>query len=141
MRFFQLRDASNQPIYDLFFATNNDTGHEKMKEAMWKVDASGTYSFSDGADPSQQILFSPTPGADLAPRMSRDFRGRAVYAEEIYRHVSDTAYLEKHARDALRILESTVAISERIEVAAFKRDGTKRRSGSFPPDALVRFSG
>ncbi|MEK7331473.1 MAG: hypothetical protein AAB113_11805 [Candidatus Eisenbacteria bacterium] len=141
VRFFQLRDTSHQPIYDLFFATNHTTGHERMKEAMWKVDASGAYSFSDGADPNQRTLFSPQPGDDLAPLLWNHFRGRTVYTDEVYRHVADTAYLEKHARAALKILEDAgSSAAARIEVAARKQDGTKRRPSSFPPGVLVRFS-
>lgn len=141
VRFFQLRNVAGRPIYDLFFASNDATGHEKMKEAMWKVDESGDYSFSDGADPEQQILFSATPGPDLAPMLWRHFRGKAVYAEDVYRHVSDTAYLEKHARDALRVLENAApSAGKQIEVALFKRDDSKRRAGTFPRDALIRFS-
>lgn len=142
VRFFQLRDTGNQPIYDLFFATNNSTGHERMKEAMWKVDASGMYSFSDGADPNQQILFGPAPGADLSRRLWRAFQGKTVYVEDVYRHVSETAYLEKHAREALRILEGAAPTAiERIEADTLKRDGRKRRGRTFPPEVLVRFSG
>lgn len=141
VRFFQLRDADDRPIYDLFFATNNSTGHERMKEAMWKVDASGTYSFSDGADPNQRVLFSPTPGADLSPQLWRAFQGRTVYAEDVYRYVSETAYLEKHAREALQALESAAPTAvERIEVDTAKRDGKRRRGRTFPPDVLIRFS-
>lgn len=142
VRFFQLRDASDRPIYDLFFATNNSTGHEKMKEAMWRVDASGTYSFSDGADPNQQILFGPTPGIDLSLRLWRAFQGKTAYVEDVFRYVSETAYLAKHAREALRVLESAARTAvERIEVDTLKRDGKKRQGRTFPPEVLVRFSG
>lgn len=140
VRFFQMSDTNHQPIYDLFFATKNEKGHEKMKEAMWKVDASGAYSFCDGADPNQATLFSPTPGADFARPLWRHFHGRAVYAEEVYRFAQDTAYLEKHARDALRTLESNAPpVPERIEVEPLKRDGTKRRPDSFPNGTFIRF--
>jgi hypothetical protein len=65
-----------------------------------------------------------------------------VYAEDVYRHVSDTAYLEKHAREALRILENAASTAaERLEVAPLKRDGKKRQGRTFPPEVLVRFSG
>jgi hypothetical protein len=34
----------------LFFATNNELRLKKIKEAMWRVDESGTYTFSDATD-------------------------------------------------------------------------------------------
>jgi three-Cys-motif partner protein len=141
VRFFQLRDASGQPIYDLFFATNHELGHEKMKEAMWGVDATGAYSFSDGVDPAQATLFGPTPGADLAPRLWQHFKGRRIPVDIVFSFVRETAYLEKHARDALRVLESrTLEGQQFIEVEPVKVGGGKRRPGSFPSGTMVRFS-
>jgi hypothetical protein len=54
--------------YFLFFATNNAKGMQKMKEAMWKVDQSGEFRFSDATNPAQGLLFSPKPDFDLLRR-------------------------------------------------------------------------
>jgi hypothetical protein len=107
---------------------------------MWKVDGLGEYKFSDGVDPNQATLFTPTPGADFSHALWAEFRGRAVYAEEIIRHGHGTAYLEKHTREALRVLEENPSMkAERIEVEPLKKDGSKRRRGTFPDGTLVRF--
>lgn len=47
-----MRNERNTTDYFLFFAINNELGLKKMKEAMWRIEASGTYSFSDAIDPS-----------------------------------------------------------------------------------------
>ncbi len=36
-----------------------------MKEAMWKVDESGEFRFSDATDPNQMMLFDKTPDLQL----------------------------------------------------------------------------
>jgi len=59
--FFTMKDTKDKPIYDLFFATNHASGIDAMKSAMWKVDQSGDYSFSDATDPSQETLFTSEP--------------------------------------------------------------------------------
>lgn len=141
VRFFQLRDSNNQPIYDLFFASNNDLGHYRMKEAMWKVDATGYYSFSDGVDPAQQTIFSPDPGPEVATVLWQRFKGRTVDAVDVLRYTRDqTPYLEKHARAGLTILErSAASSSQHIEVAETKIDGLKRRANSFASGTLIAF--
>ena len=141
VRFFELRDQKNVPIYDLFFATNNPLGHYKMKEAMWKVDGSGAYSFSDGIDPRQATLFSPTPGRDFAPQLWQRFRGTTVPSETVLELTRDqTAYLEKHAREALTLLETDGVDGKRISVASTKADGKPRKKRTFPQGASITFS-
>jgi len=49
---------------------------------------------------------------------------------------NDTAYLRKHMLDALKLLEKAGDLA----VADTKADGKKRRAGTYPNDALVRFS-
>jgi len=41
VRSFELRDKNGRVVYHLFFASNKAKGHEKMKEAMWKVAPQG----------------------------------------------------------------------------------------------------
>jgi len=136
-----LYDVHQRPIYDLFFASNNPLGHVKMKEAMWKVDRSGTYSFSDGTDPNQVVLFRADPAAALGPMLCAYFGNREVDVREVFRFTDgETAYLEQHARKALLALEDASAdASERIQVRPLKRDGTPRRPRTFPAGTLVRF--
>src|SRR6266567_6974641 len=64
VRSFAMRNERNTMDYFLFFATNNELGLRKMKEAMWRLDESGTYTFSDATDPNQSVsLLSPTAGS------------------------------------------------------------------------------
>jgi three-Cys-motif partner protein len=140
VRYFAMRDRADRPIYDLFFASNHPLGHSKMKESMWKVDESGDFRFSDGVDPKQAVLFSNDPGKGLAPVLLRQFAGRTMDVGEVFGFVNDkTAYLEKHARAALKVLETPDSKFPRIAVANLKRDGLKRKGGTFPSGAIVTF--
>lgn len=141
VRFFHMRDRDNAPIYDLFFASNNDLGHYKMKEAMWRVDGTGSYSFSDGVDPAQAVLFTADPAREFAPQLWDYFRGKTVDATDIIQHTRDESpYLEKHARDALKIMETAEdAGAHRILVGAVKADGSRRRGKTFAPGTRVTF--
>lgn len=76
VRYFDMRDPDNRTVYYLFFASNNPVGHLKMKEAMWKVDPLGDFSFSDATDPNQPMLFNLDPSmAPLAADLANRFRG------------------------------------------------------------------
>jgi len=57
VRYFKMCDNDDRAIYYLFFATNNEIGNVRMKEAMWKVDDEGFYRFSDATDANQIVLF------------------------------------------------------------------------------------
>ncbi len=137
VRFFEMRDRRNQIPYYLFFATNHPLGFEKMKEAMWKVDPDGDFAFSDRTDPHMEALFADDCSADMARVLLDMFsNAESTTAEAIYEYVVDrTPYLKKHARAALRLLES----EGRIEVGDTKVDGGSRRQGTFPHTALVSF--
>ncbi len=138
VRSFEMKDKNGRTIYNLFFATNHPRGHEKMKEAMWKADESGLFSFSDATDPKQGILFSPTPQKDLAPILGEKFKGETVFSDEVLGYTNDeTAFLKKHAREALKLLESENGY--RIQVKSTKKDGSPRKRGTFPSGTIIEF--
>jgi three-Cys-motif partner protein len=83
---FAMRDSTNRVIYWLFFSTNNIRGLEEMKRAMWDVDRSGSFEFSDKFASSMGQLFQYTPG-DLARDLHATFAGRDLTVEEIQRFV------------------------------------------------------
>ena len=141
VRFFEMKDQNNRTIYHLFFATNHPLGHKRMKEAMWKADESGLFSFSDATDPKQGILFSPTPQKDLAPILGEKFKDKTIFSDEVLEYTNnETTFLEKHAREALKLLESENGYKDyRIQVESIKQDGSLRRKGTFPSKAIIKF--
>jgi three-Cys-motif partner protein len=141
--FFRMLSTNDTPIYDLFFATNHLLGFVKMKEAMWHADPTGGFRFSAGADPSQLMLLGPSPEIPLATALGRHFAGRRVLWEDIQEFTDmHPVYLAKHARHALRLMENgDLAVRGRVEVDDVKRDGTKRKRGTFPPGTSINFVG
>ncbi len=108
VRSFSMRNERNTMDYFLFFATNNELGLRKMKEAMWRVDESGTYTFSDATDPNQNVLFAAEPDRKLLARLLTDhFSGQEVTVEQIEQFVvRQTVFRETHYKKVLQTLES-----------------------------------
>jgi three-Cys-motif partner protein len=137
VRHFELRNENGRVVYYLFFATNSSIGHRKMKEAMWKVDPLGDFTFSDSTDPDQRILFPNASTLPLKSDLAARFRGRQVTVRQVEAYVLDvTGFIRKHMGEALGALESEGA----IVVAEMKTDGKKRKAGSFPNEALITFT-
>jgi len=82
---FSMYDNRNQLLYRLFFCTNNLRGLEEMKKAMWTVDKSGTFRFSDREIEGQQLLFLNGGFTDewLAIELLRKFLNQSVTAMQI----------------------------------------------------------
>ncbi len=135
VRYFEMRNSDNRVIYDLFFAGNHPLGHLRMKEAFWRVDPTSGFRFSDATNRNQLILFEADPSEALAPELKARFKGTERLAQEIIGFVeNDTAYLTKHAKKALTLLEG----AQEIEVFPFKTDGTRRTRG-FASGTIIRF--
>lgn len=125
VRSFAMRNERNLTDYFLFFATNNELGLKKMKEAMWRVDESGTYTFSDATDPNQSVLFSAEPDRQLLTRrIVEQFDGRETTVGEIERFVVRyTPFRETHYKKVLQVLEEANTIVP-ISPPAKRRRGT-----------------
>lgn len=128
---FVMRDAADRVIYWLFFCSNNIRGLEEMKKAMWTVDRSGGFEFSDKHAMALGKLFQ-YGDADLANDLiaAHDGTELTVRAVKEYVLVQTPAYKFK---EALAILERT----GRLEVVDAPAD---RRVGAFKELELrVRF--
>ncbi len=97
-RSFQMRNQNDAVDYYLFHATNHIRGLARMKEAMWKVDESGEFSFSDATDPDQLVLFEKEPRYEiLRNQILRRFTGRVASVGEVEEFVlAETAFRERH---------------------------------------------
>ena len=130
-----MRNADNRPIYFLFFVTNNDLGHLKMKEAMWRVDKEGDFKFSDATNPGQTVLFERDDfGEEVFKLIKEKFEKKKSDVDILKKFVqAETAFLDKHVTQALIFAEA----NELIEVDPIKKNGKKRRKGSFPAGAFI----
>ncbi|MDM7939711.1 MAG: three-Cys-motif partner protein TcmP [Methanothrix sp.] len=138
VRAFSMHDRADRLLYFLFFATNNSLGFSKMKEAMWKLDPSGQFRFSDRTNPEQCVLFAPGVMTEvyLSQDLKQSFHGKTVLSDKVLKFTSEeTAFTETHCRKALKIMEE----KREIVVSTIKNDGTKRRANSFPRGITIEF--
>lgn len=137
VRYFEMRDRNNRTQYYLFFATNNELGHLKMKEAMWRVNPDGEFRFSDATNPDQMVLFEADTTSILADILRGQFVGKGwVTGGDVLKYVENrTAYLKKHMTAALKDEES----AKRVQVEPTKTDGSRRRANTYPDSAKIAF--
>ena len=135
VRHFEMRNHDDRVVYYLFFGSNNPVGHERMKQAIWKVDPNGEFGFSDATNPAQTVLFKNPHTEDLAEQISSKFGGQSkLPVVRIETFVNDeTAYLRKHMTAALKHLEA----HSRLTAEPTKSDGKKRTAGTFSNEVLV----
>ena len=101
---FAMRGPDHRLIYWLFFCTNSLKGLEVMKKAMWKVDDTGRFEFSD-RDADQGMLTRYTQPM-LADDLARALRGRELTSEELKEYV--LIYTPEYRFDeAVKILKQT----------------------------------
>jgi len=125
VRSFEMRNDRGLVDYFLFFATNNWKGLEKMKEAMWRVDPSGGFRFSDATDPNQSVLFEPEPDRQLLrSAIQRRFDGqRATVGQAAQFIIEETPFLPSHYKRVLAAMEFEGQLAP-VNPAAKRRRGT-----------------
>ena len=137
IRSFKMINKINKTDYFLFFGTNNIIGLKKMKEAMWKLDKSGLFQFSDATySPNQPVLFELGPNYNqLKKILLKKYKGKSVSITDLeYFILTQTPFRETHYKT--QILRSM----EKGESADIKvRCQGKRRRGTFPPHCIVEF--
>lgn len=128
VRSFQMNNDRDVTDYYLFYGTNKLLGLAKMKEAMWKVDEFGEFTFSDATDPNQFVLFAKEPQLDvLRQQILARFDGQQATIAEIEEFVlARTAFRETHyKRQILRPMEiADPPLLTVIDAAPSRRRGT-----------------
>lgn len=107
VRSFQMRNDKDVTDYYLFYGTNSIRGLQRMKEAMWRVDTSGEFAFSDATNENQIVLFSEPRFEVLRSQIVEHFRGKETTVGEIEHFVvAETAFRETHyKRQVLKPME------------------------------------
>ncbi len=137
IRSFKMINRKNKTDYFLFFGTNNLIGLKKMKEAMWKVDETGMFNFSDVThNPQQPLLFQKVPDYSKLKRMlMRQFRGKQIKIEELeYFIIVNTPFRETHYKNILKLMER--CNPPEIKIIS---EGRRKRRYTYPYDCIVEF--
>jgi hypothetical protein len=135
VRAFEIPSADGHQGYYLFFATGDDVGLLKMKEAMWKADPLFGEAYRDMTDPSQPVLFEPRPDTGpLALHLKETF-GERVFTIEDAEHTTlvDTAFLPNAHLKTMTL--------KPLELAGYLRDDPASRNSpaTFPKRTRMRF--
>jgi three-Cys-motif partner protein len=139
VRSFQMRNSTGLTDYYLFYATNNILGLKKMKEAMWKVDETGEFTFSDATDPNQMVLFSKEPRYELLSKLILTrFGGHEVALSAVEEFVvTETPFRETHYKQQV-LKELELAQKPSVEVIDAPAG---RKRGTYPYSNMkLRFS-
>jgi len=137
IRSFKMINKINKTDYFLFFGTNNIIGLKKMKEAMWKLDKSGLFQFSDATySPNQPVLFELGPNYNqLKKILLKKYKGKSVSITELeYFILTKTPFRETHFKtQILKSMENVKPVDIKVRCQG------KRRKGTFPPNCIVEF--
>jgi len=137
VRSFGMFGAHNQPIYYLIYGTKHQAGLEVMKEAMWKVDRRGTYTFSDLTDVNQTYIIDYENSAHWVPMVAEmvhdRFKGETVEEDDVHQFVIlDTPFI--YRKSILKYLEGECHPPKICSVK-----GRKRRL-CYPEGCLITFT-
>lgn len=123
----------NRLKYSIFFGTDHRLGSDRMKEAIWKADPTGDYSFRGGE--RAQLSFLEPDFTHLQNALKKQFEDAGwVSIEEIEEFVrSDaTVYYAGQVRSrALKPMEQ----AGRIQVD----EETRKKRGSYPNGCRINF--
>jgi three-Cys-motif partner protein len=136
VRSFTMKNNNNQVIYRLLFGTNSYDGLRKMKESMWKVDETGSYTYSDSTDPNQTVLFKIEPDyADLKKLILERFKDKMVSIEDLKKYVViKTPYRETHIKNQiLKPMEQSSP--QEITIVSSPR----QKKFSYPSGTVIKF--
>jgi three-Cys-motif partner protein len=121
-------------VYSIFFATKHSKGFDKMKEAIWRADRTGSYQFRGSRGEQMALQIDEVDVTPFTHQIASEFTGRDwVSVDEIeeWARTDATSYYSGQVRRALRSMEA----SGRIEVD----ESTRKRARSHPSGTKMRF--
>lgn len=128
---FAMADADGRPLYWLFFCTQNIRGLEEMKRAMWSVDKTGGFRFSDDSNPDQLQLLEMFGDNWLADFLPKRLAGQRMAVGQLKTYVLTETPCYKYAN-----VMKTLVKEGKVTIQA----DTKKISFLNDLDAEIRFA-
>ena len=134
-RDFQMQRSNGSVAYYMVYATRNELGVEKFKEAMWKIDPSTGYRFSDRSWRQAALFTGENVDVEsLKSRLLAEYSGQTITIEELERFtLHETPYVKAHLR------QKTLSPLERRGNITVVNPKPGRRAGQYPPGTLLEF--
>lgn len=131
VRSFEMIGTNGKAINYLFFCTNNTTGFDRMKGAMWKAAPAGDFRFRDSLA-GQPVLFQTEPDTGpLQKQLMQSFAGKTVDIGSLEKFVVEsTPYISSHLKRRTLVP---------MQSAGLITSPNQKRSGQFPPGTQVAF--
>ena len=138
VRSFGMIGEHNQIVYYLVYATKSIKGLDVMKDAMLKVDKSGSYKFSDITGNKQAFLdqFQDEPSwvPNAANAVYQRFKGKTVADSKIYEFIiAETPFPNRKV-----ILQNLENSSPPKIIKVLRPEGSTR---GFPKGSIITFGG
>ncbi len=121
--------------YSIFFATQDLTGCDKMKQAIWKVCPFGDYSFQ-GETANQTILFGIANCDPLQSALLERFGSKGWTP---MKEVLDFVKSDKTLYHSGQLRRPVLQPMEEKGLIQVEREGRKHRRGTYPDDCMIRF--
>lgn len=131
VRSFEMVGSNGKAINYLFFCTNNTTGFDRMKGAMWKAAPSGDFRFRDSLA-GQPVLFQTEPDTTpLQAQLLETFAGQTVDIGSLEKFVVEsTPYVSSHLKRRTLVP---------MQDAGLITSPNQKRKGQFPAGTQVTF--
>ncbi len=131
---FELYEGKRH-VYTIFFGTNDLTGCDKMKQAIWKIAPFGDYKFKSGILNQYTLGESGVDFSLFENSLLERFAGQGwqkIESVEDFVKSDATHFHSGHLkRKTLRPMES----AGKVEV----KEGTRKQAGGYPQGTLLRF--
>jgi three-Cys-motif partner protein len=128
---FEMINDRNRLGTVLVAGTRHPLGFAKIKEAMWAVDTTGSFTFSDLTAGMIPLIDGPNY-AHLENQILLRYRGRAVAVEEIERFViEETKFLKTHYKRGVFV---PLERAEQIRIPS-----PRRKTLTYPPGTVIQF--
>lgn len=134
-RTFEMRDEGDRIEYDLVFASHSIEGLKAMKDAMWKIDPTGSFAFSDATNRDQLTMFASEPDfGQLKDQILQRHAGCTTSVDDLENFVVvETAFRETHYKKQILM---PMEREGKLQVLSSGR----QKKYSYPSGSVLRFA-
>ena len=131
---FELYEGERH-VYTIFFGTNDLTGCDKMKQAIWKIAPFGDFKFKSGLLNQFTLGESVVDFSLLENSLLERFAGQGWQSIECVENFVKSDATHFHSGHLKRKTLRPMETAGKVEV----KEGTRKQAGGFPKGTMLRF--